>query len=395
MESPIRLSGPYATERTDKPLCIDLFCGLGGWTKGFLSENYRCVGFDIERHRYAFPELPESDGQKGTKPVEKRGWTQGCAISLGMEGPTKQERVRLAEYPGDLVLQDILTVHGSQFRNASCIVASPPCQRYSWMAMPWSESKREIRWQRWLRDSPFSPGFTLNDLFNACFRIREEASLAAGRYIPLVVENVKGAQPWVGRAKARYGSFFLWGDVEDIGGRIVASGPLRFGQPSVKAIGRAPKQPGRNFHFLEKYGIPSPSFHGAEHEASVRDALALKSPGSCGPRMWSDRDFGGNAAFHQEHVKVPSESGRRTDVGNGVRFTSRDCGIGRQKQPIWFNDDKRRADKGGGDWFGAGDDCSLMRSMSSKSSARKAASAAIAEIPFELASHIAKAFYPQ
>jgi hypothetical protein len=65
-----------------------------------------------------------------------------------------------------------------------------------------------------------------------------------------------------------------------------------------------------------------------------------------------------------------------------------------QKQPVWFNDDKRQAIKCGGDWFGSGDDCSLMRNMSSKSSARKAASAAIAKIPFELAAHIARCFKP-
>jgi site-specific DNA-cytosine methylase len=27
------------------------------------------------------------------------------------------------------VLQDVLTLHGSQFRHADVIVASPPCQR--------------------------------------------------------------------------------------------------------------------------------------------------------------------------------------------------------------------------------------------------------------------------
>lgn len=29
----------------------------------------------------------------------------------------------------------------------------------------------------------------------------------------MVVENVKGAQPWVGSARWHYGSFYLWGDV--------------------------------------------------------------------------------------------------------------------------------------------------------------------------------------
>ena len=128
------------------------------------------------------------------------------------------------------MIQDVLTLHGSQFRNADCIVASPPCQRYSWMAMPWSLAKREASWQRWQRDSAFSTGFDLNDLFDACFRIQREASEAAGRKIPLVVENVKGAQPWVGKAKAHFGSYYLWGDVESVGGRIVCGLRPRFGE---------------------------------------------------------------------------------------------------------------------------------------------------------------------
>jgi site-specific DNA-cytosine methylase len=34
----------------DKPLAIDLFSGLGGWTDGLLATGYRVAGFDIERH---------------------------------------------------------------------------------------------------------------------------------------------------------------------------------------------------------------------------------------------------------------------------------------------------------------------------------------------------------
>jgi hypothetical protein len=52
-----------------------------------------------------------------------------------------------------------------------------------------------------------------NSLFEACFRIQREAIEAAGRFIPLVVENVRGAQKWVGRARWNFGSFYLWGDV--------------------------------------------------------------------------------------------------------------------------------------------------------------------------------------
>jgi len=144
--------------REDRPVAIDLFCGLGGWTEGLLAEGWHVIGFDIERHVYG----------------EHR-------------------------YPAQLVIQDVLTLHGSQFRNVDLIVASPPCQAYSYRAMPWKRAKA------------LPPPD--NTLFEACFRIQREASEAAGRHIPLIVENVRGAQKWVGRARWNYGSFYLWGDV--------------------------------------------------------------------------------------------------------------------------------------------------------------------------------------
>jgi hypothetical protein len=154
---PANVEAEAGKERV-KPLCIDLFCGLGGWSQGFLTEGWDVIGFDIERHDY------------------------------GTGG-----------YPAQLVLQDVLTLHGSQFRDAGCIVASPPCQGYSYRAMPWARAKAL---------PPPS-----NELFDACFRIQREACEATGRYIPLIVENVCGAQKWVGRAKWHYGSYYLWGDV--------------------------------------------------------------------------------------------------------------------------------------------------------------------------------------
>jgi hypothetical protein len=141
-----------------RPLAIDLYCGLGGWTEGLLAEGYDVIGFDIERHVYG----------------EHR-------------------------YPAQLVVQDVLTLHGSQFRDAALIVASPPCQAYSYRAMPWKRAKA------------LPPPD--NSLFEACFRIQKEACEAAGHHIPLVVENVRGAQKWVGRARWNFGSFYLWGDV--------------------------------------------------------------------------------------------------------------------------------------------------------------------------------------
>src|SRR4030067_868544 len=173
-----------------KPLGIDLFCGLGSWTDGLLAENFDVIGFDIERHQYGD-----------------------------------------AKYPAQLVLQDVLTLHGSQFKDAALIVASPPCQGYSYMAMPWSKAKQKERDLLEGRDDPKR----LTALFDACFRIQREACEAAGRHIPMVVENVRGAQKWVGRSRWNFGSFHLWGDVPalmPVTKRTVKHGGGCFNDPS-------------------------------------------------------------------------------------------------------------------------------------------------------------------
>ncbi len=140
-----------------KPLMIDGFCGLGGASEGFLAEGWECVGFDNERHDY---------GQGG--------------------------------YPGQLVLQDILTIDGKQFKDAEFLWFSPPCQEFSCTGLPFKQFRGLI---------------PKTDLFDACFRIQQEAIASAGRHIPMIVENVVSAQKWVGLAKWKYGSFCLWGDI--------------------------------------------------------------------------------------------------------------------------------------------------------------------------------------
>lgn len=283
-----------------KPICIDLYAGLGGWTEGFLAEGWDVVGFDNHRHMYA----------------DHR-------------------------YPAQLVLQDVLTIHGSQFRNADCIVASPPCQRYSYMAMPWSRAKREVRWQRWERDSVFGDRLEgLRALFDACFRIQREACEAAGRHIPMVVENVKGAQPWVGPAKANFGSFYFWGDVAMVGGAVTA-GRLQFGS-MVKAAKRGSKQ------------NPDGTAHPVGSWFAIADS---KERGA----LTATKNEGGSW-FNIAHN---TESG---------------CGQ---------NPDGRG--HSGRAWFA---DPDVVGHLSSKSSARKAASAQIAKIPFPLSSYIARALKP-
>lgn len=175
-----------------KPLAIDLFCGLGGWTDGLLAEGWEVIGFDIERHVY---------------------------------GDMK--------YPAQMVIQDVLTLDGAQFKTADLIVASPPCQEYSYMAMPWSLAKAKAEeYRTGVRDVA-----DLTRLFDACFRIQREACEAAGRHIPMVVENVRGAIPWVGRSRWNYGSFHFWGDV-----------------PALMPFGKAYKSKGMNWSNREMRG---------------------------------------------------------------------------------------------------------------------------------------------
>jgi len=140
-----------------RPLAIDLFCGLGGWTEGLLAEGFDVIGFDIERHVYG-------DQQ----------------------------------YPAQLVLQDVCTIHGSQFKDASLIVASSPCQAYSYMAMPWSRAKQIANALR--GNGAFPENYTgsrtiaeLNTLFDQPARIHpreRERRAAVGRQRAVVVRLV-------------------------------------------------------------------------------------------------------------------------------------------------------------------------------------------------------------
>lgn len=261
------------------PLAIDLFCGLGGWTDGLLAEGYFVVGFDIEQHVY---------GEHS--------------------------------YPGNLVIQDVLTLHGSQFKDAALIVASPPCQAYSYRAMPWKKSKA------------LPPPD--NSLFEACFRIQREACEAAGRHIPMVVENVRGAQKYVGRARWNYGSFYLWGDVPAL-------------MPPISRK-HAMKNSGGSW-----FGINGSYVKGAPNDPRV----GVKVPGL----NWSDY---GKLGYKARGFNVVASQNLRNEEGLKI----------------------------GGDWFS--DSTTPLRAARSKSKGRKAASAMIAKIPLPLSRHIAATFKP-
>ena len=319
-----------------------------------MAEGFDCIGFDIERHEY------------GNK-----------------------------RYPGHLILKSILEINGYDLRavNPALVVASPPCQEYSYMAMPWKRAKQIAGGL--LEECPFPEGYDgsrtlaeLNALYNACFRIARQAGC------PIVLENVKGAQPWVGRANAHFGSYYLWGDVSDVGGRVVRSDvPARFGEyvrpskgqkfnPDGTAHGQgswfavadskergAQKREGRNFHAFENGLGSSPSFNGGEHETR-----GVKTVGHVNQRDGFD---------HTRHLTNQRESDGVKIGGSGDEYW---------RKPLEAKRREATAIKNGGDWFASGTDCSLQRRASSGSTSRKAASAMIAEIPFELASCVARAF---
>jgi len=220
---------------SDKPLLIELFAGLHGWGEGALAEGYRVVGFDL------------------------------------------YDMCREVDYPrpdGDIhfVRQDVLTLHGSQFRDAALIVASPPCQAYSYRAMPWSRARA------------LPPPD--NALFDACFRIQREAIEAAGKFVPLVVENVRGAQRWVGRSRWNFGSYHLWGDV-----------------PALMPIAKAdPKVGGFTWSDFGKPGYKAVAFN----DTAVRRLReGVKQSGLSGPRSngRGDRWFQDGAARHGSKSK--------------------------------------------------------------------------------------------
>ena len=301
-----------------KPICIDLFCGLGGWSEAFIAEGYECIGYDIEAHDY------------------------------GTGG-----------YPGKLILRDVRSIHGSEFKDAAVIVASPPCQEYSYMAMPWSLAKAKAKAIEADETGVMRSHLTL--LFNECFRLQREASEAAGHHIPLIVENVRGAQKWVGRAPWNYGSFYLWGD-------IPALMPHTFRKEVMKNPDGGSWDRSRPSHTED---------HSWDSGQKLNPDGTAHPPGSWF-KIADSKNRGaktvGHANIRDGHTHTRHLTNQRES--DGVKFS--------QTGDAWFDGkprDKMLGDKG-------------PAAYGSKSNQRKAASAMIAKIPFPLAQHIARTFKP-
>lgn len=289
-------------------LAVDLYAGLGGWTEGLLAEGWRCRGYDIEAHEYG------------------------------------EER-----YPGELVLADVMTLRGEDVADADLIVASPPCTEFSYMAMPWSRAKQIAAALR--GEGEFPAGYRgsrtieeLTALFDACFRIQREANeIRAARGLPpapMVVENVKGAQPWVGRAAWSFGSYFLWGDV-----------PALMPQPT-----SARKNPGFRFDGSGRsFQTESVDRHVDGRKNAGGSWFAIGSPG----QKVTSQNPDGRALKPPARVSQEAPADGRKSSGSGA---------------AWFDQN--------------------IASLPSGSRRRKAASAKIAKIPLPLSSHIARVYLP-
>lgn len=136
----------------NRPIVIDLCCGRGGWSKGFIAQGYHALGIDI---------------------------------------------VDQPDYPGEFLRLDVRHVSGrslmESYPSAVVVVASPPCEEFTRHMMPWTK-----------RRNPPEPSL---EIVKACRDVARNAGL------PLILENVREAQRWIGRAQAHYGSRYLWGAV--------------------------------------------------------------------------------------------------------------------------------------------------------------------------------------
>ena len=195
----------------------------------------------------------------------------------------------------------------------------------------------------------------------------------------MVVENVKGAQRWVGRAAWHFGSFYLWGDV-----------------PAVMPFALGRKSSTGSWDLTRENYTPDHSW----------DA--------------NSKGFGGSW-FAQNHNRESGSAGNPVD-GTGVKAPGNDtfkrtgqpCGkftdprypSGGVKQhgsgAAWFDEalnERRRCgikNGGAGTWFHGGSCANRTNPVraTGRTTARKAASAQIAKIPFELSNYLARVFHP-
>jgi hypothetical protein len=130
---------------------LDLFVGRLGWTKAFLARGWECVAVDLTEP----PEVPE-----------------------GVE----------------FLKMDVMTLTADFLKEFDFVCASSPCEEFSVHAMPHFHP---------------NPKYPENGI--RLFTHTRQICQASGR--AYIMENVRAAQKFVGKADHHCGPFYLWGSV--------------------------------------------------------------------------------------------------------------------------------------------------------------------------------------
>ena len=266
-----------------KPLGLDLCKGLGGWTKGLLAAGWDVIGVDVEdwSHSLAY--------------VKPTGFIQADVREIA-----KDVQAYFPALKFDLV------------------VASPPCQEFSITRQPFHKPHVE----RLKREGPDK------SIWRACVKI------AADLKAPLILENVGGANDWMGRATWHYGSYYFWGEI-----------------PALQPI-----------PFLKENGVMS---HRKGFQRSAKTTFG------------KDRDD-----------QIAYISKLKKDPKDGLVY----IGNAQARKVDHFHAGGERGRKG---WAGLGEKERANGLKKANMSSRKVWAATVAMIPEELSTWIGECFYPQ
>ena len=134
------------------PRLLDLFCGRWGWSRAFAARGWECVGVDLVEPS----EIPER-----------------------------------CEFVKDNILH--IDTDWIRYVKPDFVVASSPCEEFS------------VHGMKHFHPNPKYPKMGMT-LFN------HTSSICQLTCVPYVMENVRAAQRFVGRAVSHCGPFYLWGN---------------------------------------------------------------------------------------------------------------------------------------------------------------------------------------
>jgi hypothetical protein len=147
---------------------LDLFAGRLGWTKAFLARGWECVAVDL----VIPPEIPK-----------------GCEF-------IKLDVLKMAYQTFPVPHFNVATSGSNPFWewcNFDFICASTPCEEFSCFGM-----------------KHFHPNPPYPEMGCRLFWHAHKICKLSG--VPFILENVRSAQQFVGKADAHCGPFYLWGD---------------------------------------------------------------------------------------------------------------------------------------------------------------------------------------